>query len=1050
MADARELQYGIDFDTGEAGNSIDKLNQAIEGMEVLLGSAEAGVQRFGAGAVSACNMGQQGARDFTAGLDLAEDAIVNAGEAAGEFGRQTDEAAEGARQFGAGASGAGDTAEEFNEEVRTAADVARKFGRDAEAAGDAAGGLGADVERTGDSARRLGADLDDLSDATRAAGDTARQFGRDADTAGDGVDDLRCGVRDASDDTRRFSDDLDEARSEAERFRNQVRETAEGAADLGTAFRETMADGLEAGQSIAQSFKTGLVGALDFSRKKVKTFATEAVSGAKNIGTAFAHPVKTIKTALVSALRNAREGIDDTGDSANDAEDDLEDMGDAGEDAGNKVSEAIKSVVAAFIGFEAIKTATEQLKNFAGAALSAFGASEATAAQFSTLFTSEAAEWVDNFSDAVHRSKTEVQSFMVSNDTMYRNLGLTAEASEELSKVTTSLAYDLGNSFKMDDAEALSVLQSAIEGDTSALTAFGITLDETALKQSALELGLSSNIDSLDDAAAAQVRLNAVLAQSGAIQKAAVEQTGGLTNATKSLRGVMGDFLTSAGSKLAPAMEGIINSVLDAWPTLEPVLLSFVSTLGDGLGAVVPSLLQLGQNLIPSLAKTFGVLLNAMSPVLQTISSLAGTVLPPLANIISEVAGTFLPPLVEIFETLNQDAIQPLMPVVEEVAGQLLPVLGMALSSVTSLLGPLISAFMPLLTSVLPVLATLISGLAGAVIPPLTQILGVVIEALKPIVSIATEFVQALLPAVEPLISAIGTVLSGVVLPVLEALSPVLSFAADVLGTIAGWVSDLIGFFANGVSKVASFFSGIFGGAKESSEAVDGLTGSVNGLDEATSSETSLAVDTSEYSSNISEASKAAEQAVTDATNAAREISNENYGLMADDAETAYARMTLDAESAWDRMTTAAENGAAKIVASFGKIASAAQSVNSANISVSGVSIPGNAEGTDNWRGGWTRMNEEGGELAYLPSGTAIIPADKTDEIINNSTSTESSYTDSSTFSPHISISLGGGGDGVDVDGLDSHILELLEKWYREKKEDEYHNRAMQGAYARS
>ena len=1001
MADARELQYGIDFDTGDAGDSIDKLNQAIESMEALIGSAEAGVQRFGAGAVSACNNGQQGALDFSAGLDMAGDAIVNAGDAADEFGRQTDGAAEGARQFGAGAAGAGDATEDFNSEVRTAADI-------------------------------------------------ARQFGRDIDAAGDGVDDLRDGVRDASENTRRFSDDLDEARDEAESFRNQIRQTAEGAASLGAAFRETMADGLDAGQSITKSFGTGLVGALDFSRKKVKTFATETISGAKNIGTAFTHPVKTIKTALVSALRNAQEGVEDTGDAANDAEDDLDDMGDAGEEAGNQVSEAIKSVVAAFVGFEAIKTATEQLKNFASAALEAFGASEATSAQFSALFTSGAAEWVDNFSDAVHRSTTEVQSFMVSNDTMYRNLGLTAEASEELSKVTTSLAYDLGNAFKMDDAEALSVLQSYIEGDTSALTAYGITIDETALKQSALELGLSSNIDSLDDAAAAQVRLNAVLAQSGAIQKAAVEQTGGLTNATKSLRGVMADFMTSAGSKLAPAMEGIINSVLDAWPTLEPILLSFASTLGDGLGAVVPSLIQLGQNLIPSLAKTLGTLLTALSPVLETVSSLAGTVLPPLANIISEVATTFLPPLVEIFETLNRDAIQPLMPVIEEVAGQLLPVFGMALSSVSSLVGPLISAFMPLLTSVLPVLATLISELAGAVIPPLTQILGVVIEALRPIVSVATEFVQALLPAVTPLISAVGTVLSGVVLPVLEALSPVLSFAADVLGTIAGWVSDLIGFFANGVSKVASFFSGIFGGAKESSEAVDGLTGSVNGLDEATSEETSLAVDTSEYSSNISEASKAAEQAVTEATNAAREISNENYGLMADDAETAYARMTLDAESAWERMTTAAENGAAKIVASFGKIASAAQSVNSANISVSGVSIPGNAEGTDNWRGGWTRMNEEGGELAYLPSGTAIIPADKTDEIINNSTTTEASYTDSSTFSPQISITLGSGTEGVDIDGLDGHILELLEKWYREKKEDEYHNRAMQSAHARS
>ena len=47
--------------------------------------------------------------------------------------------------------------------------------------------------------------------------------------------------------------------------------------------------------------------------------------------------------------------------------------------------------------------------------------------------------------------------------------------------------------------------------------------------------------------------------------------------------------------------------------------------------------------------------------------------------------------------------------------------------------------------------------------------------------------------------------------------------------------------------------------------------------------------------------------------------------------------------------------------------------------------------------------------MAYLPSGTAIIPADKTDEIINNSTSSSSvTYEDHSTFSPTISITLGG------------------------------------------
>ena len=35
-----------------------------------------------------------------------------------------------------------------------------------------------------------------------------------------------------------------------------------------------------------------------------------------------------------------------------------------------------------------------------------------------------------------------------------------------------------------------------------------------------------------------------------------------------------------------------------------------------------------------------------------------------------------------------------------------------------------------------------------------------------------------------------------------------------------------------------------------------------------------------------------------------------------------------------------------------------------------------NAKGTKNWRGGWTWVNEEGGELMNLPNGTQIIPHD--------------------------------------------------------------------------
>lgn len=41
-----------------------------------------------------------------------------------------------------------------------------------------------------------------------------------------------------------------------------------------------------------------------------------------------------------------------------------------------------------------------------------------------------------------------------------------------------------------------------------------------------------------------------------------------------------------------------------------------------------------------------------------------------------------------------------------------------------------------------------------------------------------------------------------------------------------------------------------------------------------------------------------------------------------------------------------------------------------------------NAKGTDNWRGGLTWINEEGGELVNLPDGTQIIPHDLSEKII--------------------------------------------------------------------
>ena len=49
---------------------------------------------------------------------------------------------------------------------------------------------------------------------------------------------------------------------------------------------------------------------------------------------------------------------------------------------------------------------------------------------------------------------------------------------------------------------------------------------------------------------------------------------------------------------------------------------------------------------------------------------------------------------------------------------------------------------------------------------------------------------------------------------------------------------------------------------------------------------------------------------------------------------------------------------------------------------VSSEEVGQNAKGTKNWRGGWTWVNEEGGELMNLPNGTQIIPHDLSEMMV--------------------------------------------------------------------
>lgn len=767
--------------------------------------------------------------------------------------------------------------------------------------------------------------VDELTDSVEmgagACGDAFRQMGDDATDAAD-----RAGSA-----ARRMSDEFEDAGDEA---RDAFREIGRQSDSLGTGIVKSMSKAAKDTNSATKTIRSGFDGAFGYAQQKAKSFTDSAQEGFHGIVDAITHPVQTIRGRFLGAVKAAADRINGLGDDADDTRKDIDRMGDEGDSAGAQIKDAIKGAVGAFVGFEAIQAGVDMLKELGAAAVEAAGVAETSARKFDASFEgTDAAEWADNFAEAAQRSENEVKSFMVSNKALLGEMGITGDAATQLSKIATSLSYDLGNAFAMDDTEALGVIQDYLGGNTAALEEYGIHIDDAALKTAALSMGIQGEIDDLDDAAAAQVRMNALLGQSEDMQKAATESTGGLNNGIKSLKGLVNDFMVDVGNQFTPVIEQAFSTITDAWPVAEPMLMGFVSVLSDGLGQAIPIVAELGEALFPVLTDVLGTVFEAGMPLLGVFGDLVGTILPPLASVIGDLGTSIIPPFVDIL---------------------------------------------------------------GAV-------LGIIEPLLPPVQTIA----EALLPA-------IGDIL-GLVSPLLNAVAPVLDIIGGALGTIADALADVIGWASDGIGSVVGFFTDLLGGAEDSQKA----------------------------------AQDSAAETMTATT--------DTYDTMGSKASSTYADMADDAEDSWSRMSAAASAGASSIAASYDRIGRAAAGASTGGLTATGgASMPSHAKGTDNFEGGWTRINEEGGEVAFLPRGTAIIPADKSArlvESVENSTTNNSTST-ATTFAPSINVQIEvqGNADQNTADTIAQQVRQQVEavcrKVYDEMRQQEYDIMTIKHAYA--
>lgn len=822
-----------------------------------------------------------------------------------------------------------------------------------------------------DSIQQLGsitADLQSLVDELRGVEQDGRKAGsgiaNGMDAAADSTEGLGNEVDAAADKIKGIGD-------ETEKAKTKVLSATE---EMGARFQESMGSSLKSGESFWKSFKSGIGSSFGYAGERAKAFFDDSDKKLKKYQKAWQHPIDTIKSKLGKAMLDAAKDTRKLENAAEDTEKKLDDAGDEGESAGNQIGDAIKGAIGAFIGFEAIQAGIDKLKELGAAALELAGISENSGKKFAANFTEEDAEWAENFGSSIHRAKSEIQSFMVSNKALYGEMGITGEAATELSKATTSLAYDFGNAFSMDDTEALGVVQDYLSGNSAALEEYGVHIDDAVLKNTALSMGLGENIDELDDAAMAQVRMNALLQKSTSIQQAAIKDTGGLVNSTKSLKGIWNEFMADAGAKFAPAMEGLFGTVLNNWPTIEPMLMVFVDVLSNGMGQAVPVLMNLGSTLIPTLTSVLGTLFEAGTPLISVFGEIAQTVLPPFAQILGTLGSTLLPPVTSILSTLNESVLQPLMPVLGTVANSLLP----------------------------------------------------------PIASLLEELS-----------------------PILEWIEPPLELIGKAVGVIAEGLGSVIEFLGSGVGAAVDFFDGLFGGAEESKKEVDELGSSLNTLagtqDEIGSAPIGIDLndDQPKPEPKPSPASTGSNVlGISDEVDKEKKEVGSALDSIFEQTEQTYQKMEEQSSTSWSHMVDDAQEATSKITSLIKSMSSAMSNVPSLDMQ---LNIPHHAAGTGNFEGGFTWMNEEGGELAFLPSGTAILPADRSeqllDNVVNNVVNNEEQNRQLS-FAPIIQIEVNGQLSEEMIAKLKEMLQDLFPELYRQMQEEDYANRSLQQGFA--
>lgn len=302
-----------------------------------------------------------------------------------------------------------------------------------------------------------------------------------------------------------------------------------------------------------------------------------------------------------------------------------------------------------------------------------------------------------NSAKAFGLSKSEFNGFAVQFQSFSNTI---AGADGNVSKTFQNIigrATDFASVMNLDVAEAATLFQSGLAGETEPLRKYGIDLSAAAVEAHALKKGIGDSTGELTEAEKVQARYSLLMEKTSKTQGDFANTSKGAANQQRILSANFKDLQAKVGAAFLPVLAKLAlflnTKVAPAFAKLGPVFAKvgqFFSNLFKGGGGG------------GELAKTFQSLVTFAKPLLAILTDLGGKALAIIGPALSQIGALITGQLLPAFRTL--------LPILAPVAAFLLRIFGGAILGIISGFVNVVKGAFQILTGIFQVFAAIVKG----------------------------------------------------------------------------------------------------------------------------------------------------------------------------------------------------------------------------------------------------------------------------------------------------------------------------------------------------